>query len=88
LLPDYQLCVTGPHDFNGKQLFVESIGGEESSAANACEEASSAANAYGEKSSAANDCVKVFVHAAFMSLPLDPGGYCSGAFIFAQAGSH
>jgi len=25
-----------PHDFNGKKLFVESIGGEESSAANDC----------------------------------------------------
>jgi len=43
-----------PHDFNGKQLFVESIGGEESSAANAYGEASTAVNAYGEKSSAAN----------------------------------
>ncbi len=67
-----------PHDFNGKQLFVESIGGEESSAANACGEESSAANAY----------VKLLASAAFTSAHLDPGGYLSSAFVFAHGGSH
>ncbi len=67
-----------PQNFNGKYLFVESIGGEESSAA----------NAYGEESSAANDCVKLLAHAAFASLHLNAGGYLSSAFALAQAGSH
>jgi len=81
------------HDFNGKQLFVKSIGGEESSAANAYGEASSTAkaygeessatNAYGEESSAAHDCVKLFACA-----DPDPDGYLSAAFVPAQAGSH
>jgi len=58
-----------PHNFNGKQSYVESIGGEESSAA--------------------NDCVKLFACAAFTSLHLDPDGYLSGTFVFAQQdGSH
>ena len=59
-------------------MFVESIGGEESSAA----------NAYGEESSTANDCVKLLAHASFASLHLNAGGYLSSAFAFAQAGSH
>ena len=41
-----------PHDFNGKRLFVESIGGEVSSAANAYGEESPAADAYEEESAA------------------------------------
>jgi len=56
-----------PYDFNGKQLFVESIGGEESSAV----------NAYGEESSVAHDCVKLFACA-----DLDPDGYLSAAYSF------
>jgi len=77
-----------PHDLNGKQLFVESIGGEKSSVANAYGEESPNVKAYGEESLAANDCVKLFLHASSTSLHLDPGGYCSGTLALAQAGSH
>jgi len=42
----------------------------------------------GEESSAVNDCVQLFACAAFANLHLNPGGYLSGTFVFAQDDFH